>query len=137
LLIPASRTPEAEQTLPAVAAVTDAYQVIDFAAHGTRSAHEAHWDMLRALVPQCHAEPTAAAVLDSGNTEYLAALTIIAERIVELGPLRPDVDPRRVPDMLWFYVGQDAWFSLVSHRGWSFDDAEQWLADQAKRAILT
>jgi AcrR family transcriptional regulator len=137
LLIPAIRTAEAEQTLIAVAAVGDAYQVIDFAAHGTRLAHEAHWDMLEALIPQCQAEPTAAAVLASGNAEYMAALTVIADRIIELGPLRPEVDPQRVPDLLWFYVGQDAWFSLVSHRRWSFDDAERWLAAEAKRAILT
>jgi AcrR family transcriptional regulator len=136
LLIPAIQTPEAEQTLMTVRGIHDARQVIDTAARGTRAAHEAHWDMLEALVPECRTEPAAAAVLEAGNAEYLAALTIIGNRIIELGPLREDVDPARVPDLLWFYIGQDAWFSLVSHRRWSFDNAERWLATQAKRALL-
>ncbi|MGJ6967718.1 TetR family transcriptional regulator [Streptosporangium sp. G11] len=136
LLIPAIRSPHAEQALRAVAETDDPRQVIDLLARGTRLAHEAHWDMLEALVPQCRAEPAAAAVLAAGNTEYMAALTATATRLTQLGALRSDVDPARVADLLWFYVGQDAWFSLVSHRRWSFDDAERWLASQAKRAIL-
>jgi hypothetical protein len=85
--------------------------------------------MLEALVPECRTEPLAAAVLEAGNAQYAAA---IAGRLIELNALRPAVAEDTAADVLWFYVGQDAWFSLVSHRKWSFDDAERWLAAEAR-----
>jgi AcrR family transcriptional regulator len=136
LLTPAIRSPYVEQTLTAVAQTQDPGEVVDLVAHGTRQAHEANWDLLEALVPQCHGEPAAAAVLAAGNAEYLAALAAVAARLARLRALRSDVDETRAVDLLWFYVGGDAWFSLVSHRHWSFDDAERWLAREAKRALL-
>lgn len=133
LLIPAVRHPSVENALAAIARSTDPAEVIDLAAHGTRLAHEAHWTLLAALVPQCHAEPAAVAVLEAANAEYVAALKIVAAR---LAALRSGMDKRRTVDVLWFYLGQDAWFSLVAHRRWSFDHAERWLAAEAKRALL-
>ncbi|MDQ7809784.1 helix-turn-helix domain-containing protein [Amycolatopsis sp. A133] len=136
LLVPAVHDPNAGRTLSAVAQSDDPGEVIDLTARGTRLAHEAHWEMLEALVPECRTEPIAAAVLEAGNAQYAAALATIAARLIELNALRPGVAEDTVADVLWFYVGQDAWFSLVSHRRWSFDDAERWLAAEAKRALL-
>jgi AcrR family transcriptional regulator len=136
LLVPAIQDPNAERTLLAVARSDNPREVVDLAARGTRLAHEAHWEMLEALVPECRTEPIAAAVLEAGNAQYSAALAVIATRLIELNALRPEVAEHTAADVLWFYVGQDAWFSLVSHRKWSFDDAEHWLAAEAKRALL-
>ncbi|RAS60594.1 hypothetical protein C8D87_11112 [Lentzea atacamensis] len=33
--------------------------------------------------------------------------------------------------MLWFCFGFGAWRTLVKECGWSWDDAERWLARQA------
>jgi hypothetical protein len=60
----------------------------------------------------------------------------VAARLTALGALRPGLDEGKAADVLWFYIGQDAWFSLVAHQHWSFDDAERWLAGEAKRALL-
>lgn len=136
LLIPAIQDPNAERTLIAVSNSDDPGEIIDLTACGTRLAHEAHWKMLEALVPECRTEPTAATVLEAGNAQYVAALEVIVGRLVELNALRPGLTEDKARDLLWFYVGQDAWFSLVSHRGWTFDDAEHWLAAEAKRALL-
>ncbi|MEV7098042.1 helix-turn-helix domain-containing protein [Amycolatopsis sp. NPDC051045] len=136
LLIPAIHDPSAARTLVAVARCDDPREVVDLAARGTRLAHEAHWTMLEALVPECRTEPIAAAVLEAGNAEYAAALAAIAARLTDLKALRPELSGDTAADVLWFYVGQDAWFSLVSHRKWTFDDAERWLASEAKRALL-
>ncbi|MGW0877078.1 TetR/AcrR family transcriptional regulator [Streptomyces sp. NPDC002755] len=137
LLAPAIADPNVELTMRAIIESNDAREVIDATARGTRQAHEAHWPSLSVLVPQCHAEPTAAAVLAAGNMEYIKVLTAIAERLSQLEAVRPGLDLRKVVDLLWFYLGQDAWFSLVKHRGWSFDEAEEWLAKSAKDALLT
>ncbi|MEU6009680.1 TetR family transcriptional regulator [Streptomyces sp. NPDC047453] len=136
LLLPAINDPNVAVTMQAITATDDPREVIDATARGTRQAHQAHWTTLAAVVPQCPAEPAAAAVLAAGNAEYVKALTMVAERLDHLGALRTEVDLPRAVDLLWFYLGQDAWFSLVGHRHWSFDAAEDWLAGAAKRALL-
>ena len=66
----------------------------------------------------------------------LAALTVIAQRLAELGALRPGISPGRGADLLWFFFGPGAWCALVGDRGWSFDQAEQWLLAAARRDLL-
>jgi hypothetical protein len=43
--------------------------------------------------------------------------------------------PGTFDDLLWFHFGQQAWFTLVGDRGWTFDQAECWLAESAKHAL--
>ncbi|MFD4973246.1 TetR/AcrR family transcriptional regulator [Streptomyces sp. NPDC058424] len=136
LLLPAVNDPHVEITQRAIAATDDPREVIDITARGTREAHEVHWSTLAAVIPQCPSEPAAAAALDAASAEYVKALGTIVERLDQLGALRADLDQRRAVDLLWFHLGQDAWFSLVAHRRWSFDDAEEWLTAAAKRALL-
>jgi hypothetical protein len=38
---------------------------------------------------------------------------------------------RQAVDMLWFYLGYEAWHVLVSERQCSWDEAELWLGEQA------
>jgi AcrR family transcriptional regulator len=136
LLIPAVRDLSVERALESIERADNASEIVDIAAHGTRLAHEAHWPLLAALVPQCQTEPGAVAVIEAANAEYAAALAVVAARLTALGALRPGLGERKAADVLWFYIGQDAWFSLVAHQHWSFDDAERWLAGEAKRALL-
>jgi AcrR family transcriptional regulator len=136
LLAPAIEDPSVAQTMRSIFETDDPREVINATARGTRQAHERHWRFLAALVPQCHAEPAAAAVLAAGNAEYIKALTAIVGRLEQMNALAPGVDASKAVDLLWFHVGQDAWFSLVGHRNWSFDDAEEWLAGAARRTLL-
>ncbi|MFG2358692.1 TetR/AcrR family transcriptional regulator [Streptomyces sp. NPDC048521] len=137
LLTPAIEDPNVERTMRRIFEVDDPREVVNATARGTRQAHESHWRMLVALVPQCHAEPSAAAVLAAGNAQYVEALRAVAERLQELDALLPGIDVNKAVDVLWFYLGQDAWFSLVGHRHWNFGDAEEWLAGAARHALLT
>jgi hypothetical protein len=41
----------------------------------------------------------------------------------------------RATDILWFYFGHRSWH-LLAERRWSWDDAEQWLVEQASAALL-
>jgi hypothetical protein len=66
----------------------------------------------------------------------MEALTVIAQRLGELGALKPGISPGRGADMLWFYFGPNAWYSLVGDRGWTFDQAAQWLLQPAPRDHL-
>jgi AcrR family transcriptional regulator len=136
LLTPAIEDPSVERTMRRITETEDPREVINATAQGTRQGHEGHWRMLEALVPQCHAEPTAAAVLAAGNAEFMKAFMMIAARLRDLGALRPGMTVEKAADLLWFHLGQDAWFSLVAHRHWSFDEAEEWLAGAARWAVL-
>jgi hypothetical protein len=66
----------------------------------------------------------------------MEAQVVIAQRLDELGGLKPGVSPLREADMLWFYFGPNAWYSLVGDRGWTFGQAEQWLLEAARRDLL-
>ena len=38
--------------------------------------------------------------------------------------------------MLWFYFGYQSYFTLHDDNAWTYQRAEQWLADQACEALL-
>jgi AcrR family transcriptional regulator len=136
ILDPLVNSGDAADTLERVGSTDDPRAVIDAVGEGTRLAHEKHWDLLPALVDVCRAEPAAAAVLDRGVTEYLRVLAIVADRLAELGALRPEIDHAAAVDLLWFHLGQDAWLTLVGRRGWSFNRAQTWLTQSARGALL-
>ncbi|HEY0495967.1 MAG TPA: helix-turn-helix domain-containing protein [Kutzneria sp.] len=61
------------------------------------------------------------------------------ERLLETAKVLRDKgfvgDAERTADTLWFYFGLHAWRSLVRDNGWTWDDAENWLARQALSAL--
>ncbi|QIQ01257.1 TetR/AcrR family transcriptional regulator [Streptomyces liangshanensis] len=136
IIAPAIQGSVARQSLLAVSESEDPSEIIDIVAAGTRMAHEQHWTVLYGLLHRGPAEPSAGAVLDKGMSAYLLALEKVADRLVSLTGVRSDLGPGDVVDLLWFYLGQGAWFALVGERGWEFGRAEEWLAASAKRAIL-
>jgi AcrR family transcriptional regulator len=136
ILAPAIHDASVEETLSAVAETDDPRAIIEFTGRGTRLAHERHWNVLSGLLYQCRAEPAAAAVLEAGNAQYLAALRTIGNRLIELNAPRVELDDADVLDLLWFHLGQGAWLTLVGERGWTFDRAQSWLTEAAQQALL-
>ncbi len=67
---------------------------------------------------------------------YRSALVPIAERLIQLGDMRPGIDAAATTDLLWFYFGYSSHFTLHDDNGWSYERAERWLADQAIAALL-
>jgi len=43
---------------------------------------------------------------------------------------------KRAADLLWFYFGDWALFTLLDKNGWSYERAERWLGDETCRALL-
>lgn len=66
---------------------------------------------------------------EQSTNDYRQALTAVAEHLRDKGLLRTDVE--KAVDELWFCFGFGAWRTLVKECGWSWDDAERWLARQA------
>ncbi|MFC0507074.1 TetR/AcrR family transcriptional regulator [Micromonospora costi] len=137
LLQPAVEDSSVGETLAAVAAADDPRRVVDLAAEGTRRDHERHWETLYGLLRHAPGEAAAREVIDAGIGSYLDALAAVADRLAALGGLAPGIDRAEALDLLWFHLGQPAWFTLVGDRGWTFDRAQSWLAAAARRALLT
>jgi TetR/AcrR family transcriptional regulator, regulator of autoinduction and epiphytic fitness len=55
-------------------------------------------------------------------------MTLAATGFRNQGVLRPDLTVARAADILWLYVGPWAYRVLVTERGWTPDEYEEWLA---------
>ncbi|HEX2318289.1 MAG TPA: helix-turn-helix domain-containing protein [Streptosporangiaceae bacterium] len=58
----------------------------------------------------------------------MRGMTLAATGFRDQGVLRPDLTVARAADILWLYVGPWAYRVLVTERGWTLDEYEQWLA---------
>jgi hypothetical protein len=77
-----------------------------------------------------------AAEFDEATRYYRDGVNSAAERLADLGALRPGIDLGRARDVLWFYFGYGSYLVLHDQTGWSYEQAERWLADQAARELL-
>jgi len=136
LLAPIVTDGSAAQTVAEVATVEDPAEVIRLLGEGTWRTHERHWDIIVGLFPQARSEPAAADTHERIMLAYQAAVGVVADRLAELGALRPGVDRDHAHDVLWFYLGQGAWPALVRDRGWSLDKARDWLTAAAATELL-
>ena len=60
----------------------------------------------------------------------------IAQRLADLGALRDGLDLKQAVDVFWFYFGYSGLLTLHNDNGWSYERAEQWLCEEASRALL-
>ena len=133
---PALDDPLAVQFNTAARRTQDPRQVIAATAAGTRQAHEQYWDILYHLIRLAPGDAASQQAVGAATAKCLEGLTAIADRLAELGALKDGVDAGQAVDTLWFYFGQNAWFSLVGDRCWTFDRAEAWLLEAARRDLL-
>jgi hypothetical protein len=101
-----------------------------------RGMREDYGDIMRTILATAPNEPAVAAFTRDANVVYRDALTRIAQRLADLGALRDGVDVRKATDMLWLYFGYAGLFAMHDDNGWSWDEAEEWLAGQAIHAVL-
>ena len=53
----------------------------------------------------------------------------------DLGMVEP-TDLNRAADVFWYLFGWGSWRTLITDLGWSWDEAEQWLAQRGIDALL-
>ena len=59
----------------------------------------------------------------------------LARRLEDLGAVQsPDLN--RAADVFWYLFGWTSWRTLITDLGWSWDAAEQWLAQRGIDALL-
>ena len=136
LLQPAINDPIAAEAMTAATAATDPERVLELAATAARAGQERYWDIVSGLMRRPPEDELAHQAIANVTGKCMAALAGIAQRLGELNALPAGTSPAEAADILWFYFGPNAWYSLVADRGWSFDQAAQWLLGGARSALL-
>jgi AcrR family transcriptional regulator len=128
--------PIVEVTVRSIEELDDPAAAIELCAATCRSMREDCHDIIRVILNTAPHDPEVADTLAIATERYRNALIRIAKRLVDLGGLRPGIDVNEAVDLLWFYFGYAAIFTLVDDNGWSYERAQKWLAEEAKRAML-
>ena len=129
--------PIVEQTLSHIDTSTDSVAVIREVASASRTMREAYVDVIRVMLATAPHDAAVAEQEQAATAIYRQALVPIAQRLVQLGELRPGINAPYAVDLLWFYFGYSSYFTLHDDNGWSYERAERWLADQAIAALLS
>jgi AcrR family transcriptional regulator len=129
--------PVVGQTLSNVDTSTDPAAIIREVASASRTMREAYVDVIRVMLATAPHDEAVARQEQAATAIYRAALVPIAERLVQLGGLKPGLSAADAVDLLWFYFGYSSYFTLHDDNGWSYERAEHWLADQATAALLS
>jgi AcrR family transcriptional regulator len=127
--------PDVAETLTAVARATDAAEVIRLTAAGTRRVNQRRTKAVAVLLDSAQADPAAAEMLRLTVRYYRDTLATLARRLEDLGAVEPP-DLNRAADVFWYLFGWTSWRTLITDLGWSWDEAEQWLAQQGIDALL-
>jgi AcrR family transcriptional regulator len=127
--------PDVAETLTAVARTSDPAEVIRLTAAGTRQVNERRAKAVAVLLDSAQADPAAAEMLQVTVRYYRETLGTLAGRLEDLGAVQsPDLN--RAADIFWYLFGWTSWRTLITDLGWSWDDAEQWLARRGIDALL-
>ncbi|MEV7077928.1 TetR/AcrR family transcriptional regulator [Streptomyces sp. NPDC093516] len=128
--------PVVDRTLDAVRRATDAREAIEIVAHGVRLDNERHLDIVQIMLTAAAVEERVEEELSRVARAYRQSLGVVAERLAELGALRSGLGVERATDILWFLFGLQSWRLFVADCGWSWDEAERLLAEQAIAALV-
>jgi AcrR family transcriptional regulator len=127
--------PDVAETLTAVARTSDPAEVIRLTAIGTRRVNERRAKAVAVLLDSAQADPAAAEMLQVTVLHYRETLGTLAGRLEDLGAVQsPDLD--RAADIFWYLFGWTSWRTLITDLGWSWNAAEQWLAQRGIDALL-
>jgi hypothetical protein len=77
-----------------------------------------------------------AALWSRMQAEFHENQRVVVEALEAKGALRPGLDVQRATDILWTLNHPDVWQLLVTERGWTPDEYEQWFADSACSQLL-
>ena len=136
LLEPVVNDPSVGETLAAVANHDDGAGIIARLGQGVFTTHQRHWDVITGLFPQSRTEPGTAEIYRGVVAAYQNAVGRIADRLVEVDALRPGLGREDALDILWFYLGVNAWPTLVRDRSWTLERTRDWLVAAAQAALL-
>ncbi|MFD7435307.1 TetR/AcrR family transcriptional regulator [Streptomyces sp. NPDC059861] len=131
-----SAAPEVETARQELEEAGDPAEILRVVADLTRRMREDYGDIMRVVLATAPHDAAAAEGLALATRRYSDGTAVAARRLAELGALRDGTDADGALDILWFYFGYQGFFTLVDDNGWSHAQAEKWLLDAARQALL-
>ncbi|MEV7991024.1 TetR/AcrR family transcriptional regulator [Streptomyces sp. NPDC086077] len=131
-----SAAPEVETARQQLEEAGDPAEILRVVASLTRRMREDYGDIMRVVLATAPHDAAAAEGLALATRRYRDGTAVAARRLAELGALRDGTDADGALDILWFYFGYQGFFTLVDDNGWSHAQAEKWLLDAARQALL-
>ena len=128
--------PIVEKTVKGSEALSDPREILRLCARTLCSMRQEYGDIIRVILNTAPHDATIARTLATATDRYRKALVRIGRHIASLGGLRKGIDENEVADILWFYYGYWALFTLIDDNKWTYDRAEKWIAEEAARALL-
>jgi AcrR family transcriptional regulator len=120
----------------ALHAETNPARLVAQGVHLTRQLNERCGDVIRALLSAEPSEPDAAAAVADGLRRHEQGAAQIATRLAQLGALRAGTSEERAAGAFAMMTSPANWQYLTGSAGWTFDEAETWLADSLTRLLL-
>ncbi|MFF0478842.1 TetR/AcrR family transcriptional regulator [Streptomyces sp. NPDC004284] len=124
------------RTMRQIVAAGDGREILRLTAAGTGAVIERHFKTLMVLMDARNSDADVAKAADYALGFYRNHVNLIADRLFDLGEVRPDLTREQVRDIVWFYFGASAWTTAVRELGWAYDQAGEWLEAQAAAAVL-
>ena len=77
------------------------------------------------------------ALWEEWQAGHRTAVSRVARHLAAAGQLRPGLDDARAADVLYVLAGSETYRQLVVERGWDPAWFEEWLAESARRLLLS
>ena len=91
---------------------------------------------MRIVLATAPHDPDVSEPLAAATARYREGMALTAQRLADIGALKPGVSVSAATDVLWFYFGYSSYFTLTDENGWTLARAESWLLAQASSALL-
>ena len=105
-------------------------------AHNSRAVKTRAGALMGVIRSAAPTDPDIGALWSRIQTDFYEAQRAIVESIDTKDALRPGLDVSRATDILWTLNHPDVWQLLVSERGWTPEQHEQWFADTSCSQLL-
>jgi len=93
--------------------------------------------LMRVILAGAHGgDPALQAHIATTNAERLVGTGMAAQRVADLGGLRPGLSVEQARDVIWALVSIELWDLLSHERGWSDDEVEDWVARTIADGVL-
>ncbi len=131
-----STAPVVENTLEEIHALGNGGDVVLAVARVSRAMREQFGDIIYVMLNAAPNDAEVAASLRIATERYQASFVTVAEHLRKLEALQEGLNVATAAEILWFYFGYSSYRTLHDENGWSYDQAEAWLAGAARRALL-
>jgi AcrR family transcriptional regulator len=117
-------------------ATDDPREAVRLGVRLTRRLNERAGDIVWTLFGAAAADPDAAAARDEGVRRHRDGFARLARKLHRAGALREGLSAKRASAILGTATSHEVWRKLTRDYGWSFDSAEEYIADSLIALVL-